>query len=144
MIVLLAFLVILVIVVIAAGAKKKKLNSIELNPINVSQIEESQQISSAQRSSGQRQNPASNSRREQMNVYSSLLYYVSFEGGIYGPFDLNQLRTFPLLEDTLVTTNTLNGTWYEARYFECLDDIFDKTENLSFRIDPDGVIVRLK
>lgn len=143
-IVLVVLAVILVIVIIAASAKKKKLNNTGPNLTNITPSEETRQITSAERSETPQQSLPSSSDHGRIDVYSTLLYYVYFEGSTYGPFSLEQLKTYPLLEGTLITTNTLNGTWYEAKYFECLDDIFDKTENLSFRIDPDGVIVRLK
>ena len=47
---------------------------------------------------------------------------------------------YPLLEDTLITTNTLGGEWYEAKYFECFDEMFNP--HLGFRIAEDGTIIR--
>ena len=74
------------------------------------------------------------------NKNPKTVYAVYLDGNIYGPFSYEQLKSYPLLEDTLITTNTLNGSWYEAMYFECLDDLF--RPNLPFRIDADGVIIR--
>lgn len=79
---------------------------------------------------------------EEVNVFASsdLLYYVYFEEMIFGPFSLSEIKEYPLLEDTLITTNTLDGEWYEARYFECFDDMFNP--HLGFRILEDGTIIR--
>ena len=141
-IVLVVLAVILVIVIIAASAKKKKLNNTRPNLTNITPSEETQQITSAERRETPQQRLPSSSDHGRIDVYSTLLYYVYFEGSTYGPFSLEQLKTYPLLEDTLITTNTLNGTWYEAKYYECLDDLF--RPSLPFRIDADGVIVRLE
>lgn len=65
---------------------------------------------------------------------------MNFEGCVYGPFLLSEIKEYPLLEDTLITTNTLGGDWYEAKYFECFDDMFNS--NLEFRIAEDGTIIR--
>jgi hypothetical protein len=60
---------------------------------------------------------------------------------VYGPFSLSELKTYPILEDTLITTDTLNGEWYEAKYFECFDDVLSMKQN--FRINEFGEIVRI-
>lgn len=70
----------------------------------------------------------------------NLLFYVNLENTTYGPFTLEEIKEYPLLEDTLITTNTLGGDWYEAKYFECFDDMFNS--NLGFRIAEDGTIIR--
>lgn len=69
-----------------------------------------------------------------------LLFYVNFENTTFGPFTLDEIREYPLLEDTLITTNTLAGEWFEARYFECFDDIFNS--GFGFRIAEDGTIIK--
>lgn len=78
------------------------------------------------------------------DLYSSsdLRFYINMDNTSFGPFTLAQIKTYPLLEDTLITTNTLNGEWYEARYFECFDDLFKEQESPSFRIADDGTIIR--
>lgn len=129
---------VLLIVIISALTKKKKLNE-----------EEQQERSTTPRTGGSsnvaernHSTPIQTSSNNIVGaVYSSLLYYVFLDGNTYGPFSLSQLKTYPLLEDTLITTNTLNGSWYEAKFFECLDDLFRPT--LPFRIDADGVIIRV-
>ena len=75
-------------------------------------------------------------------VFSSpeLQFYVNFEDTIFGPFSLSEIKEYPLLEDTLITTNTLGGEWYEAKYFECFDEMFNP--HLGFRIAEDGTIIR--
>lgn len=79
---------------------------------------------------------------ESGNVFSSpdLQFYVNFEDTIFGPFLLSEIKEYPLLEDTLITTNTLGGEWYEAKYFECFDEMFNP--HLGFRIAEDGTIIR--
>lgn len=152
--------VISIIVIVSALSKKRKLdraeriaNSFELNeepsgiapleePIrHESEIETPRQESSSRRRPRRENRSPKPSQHNSSDAYASLLYYVSFEGSTFGPFTLDQLKTYPLLEDTLITTNTLNGTWYEAKYFECLDDLF--RPNLPFIIDVDGTIIRL-
>lgn len=145
---IIVFAVVLLIVISSALAKRKKLNgdnsfvSDELNRESIDQRprETTRKTPPARRSTTKRKSDNRASDTENRDVYSSLLYYVHMDGVNYGPFSLEQLKTYPLLEDTLITTNTLNGTWYEAKYFECLDDLF--RPNLPFRIDADGTIIR--
>ncbi len=128
--------VVLLIVIFSALTKKK-----ELNQENQREHPSSSDRIAEQNNSYTIQERNSTTSRNVVNdVYSSLLYYVNLDNNIYGPFTLEQLKTYPLLEETLITTNTLNGSWYEAKYFECLDDLFHP--NLPFRIDADGVIIR--
>lgn len=87
-----------------------------------------------------KENMASDSSQEKIDIYSTIMYYLNLDGETYGPFCLSELKTYPLHEDTLITTNTLNGKWYEAKYFECLDELFRPI--LPFKIDTDGVIIR--
>ena len=144
------FAVVLLIVIISALAKKKKLNgfnhidSTEMGRVSSDDRTQAapQQSAQTRRNSTKRKKSNDISRVDDQDVYSSLLYYVNLDGNTYGPFSLEQLKTYPLLEDTLITTNTLNGTWYETKYFECLDDLF--CPNLPFRIDADGTIIRIK
>lgn len=128
--------VVLLIVIFSALTKKK-----ELNQENQREHPSSSDRIAEQNNSYTIQERNSTTSRNVVNdVYSSLLYYVNLDNNFYGPFTLEQLKTYPLLEETLITTNTLNGSWYEAKYFECLDDLFHP--NLPFRIDADGVIIR--
>lgn len=69
------------------------------------------------------QEPAQNHFVPAGSLPEGTLFYILFEGQIFGPFTLDKLREYPLLEDTMVTTNTLRGEWHEAREFECLDDL---------------------
>lgn len=145
--------VVLLIVIIAAISKRRSLNRHSyVDPdeferladefteeTDANSVEASSQISQ-ERNWIKRQKRNSSSQNRSQNVYSSLLYYVYLDDNTYGPFSLEQLKTYPLLEDTLITTNTLNGSWFEAKYFECLDELFHP--NLPFRIDADGVIIR--
>lgn len=139
--IIIAFVVALLIVAIAAKAKKKKLNATEQSEEDFVSHEESPRIETQQGRS-QQVKPPTGSQHNSSDIYAQLLYYVFLDGITYGPFSLEQLKSYPLLEDTLITTNTLNDSWYEAKYFECLDDLF--RPNLPFRIDADGTIIRLE
>ncbi len=136
-IIIFVFATVLLIVILAALAKKKKLNRDERREIRYTPREEETLRGEEQNQSTPIQATSSNVSTD---VYSSLWYYVYLEDNTYGPFSLDQLKTYPLLDDTLITTNTLNGSWFEAKYFECLDELF--RPNLPFRIDADGVIIR--
>ena len=70
-------------------------------------------------------------------------YFVKMDEVVFGPFSLEEIRQYPLLDDTLVTTNTLNGEYHEAKYFECFDDIVQSSEP-DFKIADDGTIIYLK
>ena len=51
-------------------------------------------------------------------------YFIRIDNETYGPFSLSELKINYgecLTEDTLITTDTLNGEWYEAKCFECFD-----------------------
>lgn len=52
-------------------------------------------------------------------IYDGDLYYIYLNDVIYGPYLLEQMMELSLLPDTLVTTNRLNGEWYEAQNFGC-------------------------
>ncbi len=127
----LVVLVIVLVLIITVGVKKQG-NSTNINQGNRSRHNNMQYNLTKQQSSSIEQ--------KKVDLYSTLQYYVILDKKIYGPLSLEQLKTYPLLEDTLITTNTLNGSWFEAKYFECLDELFHP--NLPFRIDADGVIIR--
>lgn len=74
------------------------------------------------------------------DAFTGIAYYVFMEGDVFGPFTLDEIRQYPLLEDTKITTNTLGGEWYDAKYFECFADMF--VNQTAFRILEDGTIVR--
>ncbi len=84
----------------------------------------------------------SQSNENSGDVFSSpgLMFYIYLDNTVFGPFSLEEIKEYPLLEDTLITTNTLGGEWYEAKYFECFDDMFNP--HLGFRIADDGTIIR--
>lgn len=132
--------VVLLIVLFSALAKKKELNQEDQREVTSSPREQPSRIVEQNNSYAIRERDSTTLRDIMDDFYSSLLYYVYLDDIIYGPFSLEQLKTYPLKEETLITTNTLNGSWYEAKYFECLDDLF--RPNLPFRIDADGVIIR--
>lgn len=83
---------------------------------------------------------SSGSTQSTEDVYSGIAYFVFMEGDVFGPFTLDEIRQYPLLEDTKITTNTLDGEWYDAKYFECFADMF--INQSAFRILEDGTIVR--
>jgi len=70
-----------------------------------------------------------------------LKYYIKQDDVAGGPFTLSELKEYPILEDTLITTDTLDD-WYEACCFECLDDLFNARKG--FRISTDGTIIRIE
>ena len=144
-VVIAVFAVVLLIVIFSSLAKKKNLNRHDASGTNELEQEVNDRSNSnldnrQRRNLSNQRKSSGDSNNNGNNVYSSLLYYVNMDNSTFGPFSLEQLKTYPLLEDTLITTNTLNGTWYEAKYFECLDDLF--RPNLPFRIDADGTIIR--
>ncbi|MDR1198500.1 MAG: hypothetical protein LBK94_05750 [Prevotellaceae bacterium] len=56
---------------------------------------------------------------------------------MYGTFTLSDIKNdYPIMEDTLITTDTLDGEWYEAQCFECFDDLFNARQG--FRINEFG------
>lgn len=62
----------------------------------------------------------------------------------FGPFSLSELKKDYgeyLTEDTMITTDTLNGEYYEARCFECFDELFSSQWN--FKINEFGEIIRI-
>ncbi len=84
-----------------------------------------------------------NNTEENPFMTEGVQYFIKLDEDVFGPFSLDEVRHYPLLDDTLVTTNTLNGEFYEAKYFECFDDIVQSTEP-DFKIADDGTIVYLK
>lgn len=41
-------------------------------------------------------------------------FYVQMDGQEFGPYDLDEIKNLPLLEDTLVTEEHLGGEWVKA------------------------------
>ncbi|MCL2073479.1 MAG: DUF4339 domain-containing protein [Marinilabiliaceae bacterium] len=73
---------------------------------------------------------------------TEMLYFISIDNDVFGPFSLSELKREYgkyILEDTMITTDTLDE-WYEAKYFECFDEIFNSQQG--FRINEFGEIVR--
>ncbi|MDR0540994.1 MAG: hypothetical protein LBH19_02150 [Dysgonamonadaceae bacterium] len=76
-------------------------------------------------------------------VSNEMHYFIYMDNEVYGPFTLQELKSdYPILEDTLITTDTLNGEWYEARCFECFDELFNR--NQGFYINEFGEIVKTR
>jgi hypothetical protein len=68
-------------------------------------------------------------------------YFICLDNEVFGPFTLLDLKTtYQPMKDTLITTDTLNGEWYEAQCFECFDELFNAQQG--FRINEYGEIVR--
>jgi hypothetical protein len=77
------------------------------------------------------------------NENAGLYFFINMNKDVYGPFSLLELKNdYPILKDTLITTDTLNGEWYEAQCFECFDELFDSQQD--FTITEDGTIIRRK
>lgn len=55
-------------------------------------------------------------------------YYIRMDDMIFGPYTLSEIKEYPLLRDTMVTTDPNNG-WYEAELFECFDELFQTSEH---------------
>jgi len=60
----------------------------------------------------------------EITMYDGDLYYIYLNDVIYGPYLLEQMQDLSLLPDTLITTNRLNGEWYEAKDFGCFANKF--------------------
>lgn len=50
-----------------------------------------------------------------------LRFFVKMDGQQYGPYSLDDIRKLPLLDDTLVTADSLNGEWHYAKDFDFED-----------------------
>lgn len=137
---LVVLLVVLVaILMIVVGNMKQGKSS--RRAANINQREKSRH-NNTQYGVANQQSSSVSSKQKKVDLYSTLQYYVMIDKTIHGPLSLEQLKSYPLQEDTLVSTNTLGNKWYEAKYFECLDTVF--SQNLPFRIDEDGVIIRME
>ena len=68
--------------------------------------------------------PAALPGNRELTIYNDDLYYIYLDNIIYGPYLLDQMQDLPLLPDTLITTNRLNGEWYEAKDFACFANKF--------------------
>ncbi len=74
---------------------------------------------------------------------SPMLYYIYMDEEIFGPFTILELKNdYPIMEDTLITVDALNGEWFEAKYFECFDDLFNRDQG--FYINEYGEIIKTK
>jgi hypothetical protein len=70
-------------------------------------------------------------------------FYINLDNEVFGPFSQSELMNDYgkyLTKDILITTDTLNGEWYEAKCFECFDDLFETQQE--FSINPFGEIIR--
>lgn len=82
--------------------------------------------------------PVSNA--DSIDVFSTVLFYVRHDEHKEGPYNLKQIKDYPLRPDTLITTNTLGGAWYRADQFDCLKELFSIGD--SYKINSDGEIIR--
>lgn len=70
-------------------------------------------------------------------------FYIYIDEDVYGPFTLQELKNdYPIMEDTLITVDTLNGEWFEAKCFECFDELFNRDQG--FYINEFGEIIKTK
>lgn len=58
-------------------------------------------------------------------------FYVQMDGQTFGPYSARAIRDLDLLEDILVTEESLNGQWLPAAKFD-FDDMVRKEEASSF------------
>lgn len=66
-------------------------------------------------------------------------FYVKMDGETYGPYSAKEMLDLGLLEDTLVTEESLNGQWYPASKMD-FQDMYMK--EASININEDGTITR--
>jgi hypothetical protein len=68
-------------------------------------------------------------------------FFIFYENEVKGPHNLEQLKSnYIITGDTLITIDTLNGEWYEAKYYECFDDLFGNRQD--FYINEFGEIIK--
>jgi hypothetical protein len=91
---------------------------------------------------GKKDSPQSNMElNPSYNYNNEQNFFIYHQNEVKGPYNLQQLkRQFTITEDTQITTDTLNGEWYEAKYYECFDDLFNKDKD--FYINEFGEIIK--
>ena len=45
-------------------------------------------------------------------------FYVQMDGETFGPYSVRELMGLGLLDDTLITEESMNGEWLPARRFD--------------------------
>lgn len=58
-------------------------------------------------------------------------FYVQMEGQSYGPYTVKELMELPLLDDTLLTEESMNGEWLPARRFD-FEDMLKKENGTAY------------
>lgn len=66
-------------------------------------------------------------------------FYVQMDGATYGPYSAKEILGLGLLDDTLVTEESLNGEWLPARRFDFQDMYLKESGTV---INEDGSISR--
>ena len=56
-----------------------------------------------------------------INLIMDYEFYVKMDGQLYGPYNLDEVKELPLLDDTLVTESRLEGEWHPACEFDFND-----------------------
>ena len=62
-------------------------------------------------------------------------FYVQMDGETYGPYSAKEIKELPLMDDILVTEESMNGEWLPAGRFD-FDDMV--TKELSVFVHEDG------
>lgn len=57
-------------------------------------------------------------------------FYVKMDGEIFGPYSVRDLMGLGLLDDTLITEESMNGEWHQASEFN-FEDLLRKEESAS-------------
>lgn len=57
-------------------------------------------------------------------------FYVKMDGETYGPYSVRELMGLELLDDTLITEESIGGEWHQANEFD-FEDLLRKEETLS-------------
>jgi hypothetical protein len=69
----------------------------------------------------------------------SYKFYVQMDGQVYGPYTAAAVNNLQLLDDTLVTEESMNGEWLPASRFD-FEEMMRKESAPSFRVNRDGSI----
>lgn len=66
-------------------------------------------------------------------------FYIQMDGDTFGPYSAKEMLNLDLLPDTMVTEESLNGTWYPASRLDFQDMYLKETGTV---INEDGTIHR--
>jgi len=66
------------------------------------------------------------------NYIGELQFFIYDDNEVKGPFSLSELKMYFIISpETQITTDTLNGEWYDAKHFEYFDDFINKDDGFS-------------